>query len=321
MINGVGNMIRRATEKDISRLAEIHVMGWRTAYRDIVDDKILFGHMQVGKRLEVFRTAVKDKNESNFVYEEDGIVKGFLTMGKSRDEDGGGAYELWSLYVDPLMTGKGIGTELIRFCEKKAQELGYIKINLWILKDNEIGRLFYDNLGYIEDGKKRYIEKLKLTEIRYSKKFKADTSQVRLRRARMEDALFLYDVKTSMLKVYSQLVWGEWDELLQRKRFKEEFGHYEHYVITYKQVDIGILQVNQKEDTVEIIEVELVNAYQETGIEEYVISEIIADYKGIGKRKSIQIGCFKLNAKAKKLYEKLGFQVIKENETHYVLEQ
>jgi len=43
-------MIRRAKVDDANRIAEIHVFGWRCAYRGIVSDEYLFGKASVGKQ-------------------------------------------------------------------------------------------------------------------------------------------------------------------------------------------------------------------------------------------------------------------------------
>jgi len=43
-------MIRKATVEDANRLAEIHVFGWRFAYRNLISDELLFKKMNVVKR-------------------------------------------------------------------------------------------------------------------------------------------------------------------------------------------------------------------------------------------------------------------------------
>jgi hypothetical protein len=40
---------------------------------------------------------------------------------------------------------------------------------LWVLKENTIGRNFYEKNGYMPEGKEQDIEKLKVTETRYIK--------------------------------------------------------------------------------------------------------------------------------------------------------
>lgn len=43
-------MIRKATVEDSNRLAEIHITGWRFAYRNLIPDDYLFRTMEVVTR-------------------------------------------------------------------------------------------------------------------------------------------------------------------------------------------------------------------------------------------------------------------------------
>ena len=161
-------MIRPMQISDVPRAAEIHVFGWRSAYRGIVSDEILFNEMLVAKRLNIFENAVLNQTEDTYVFD-DGIIKAILTIGVCRDTDKQKSFELWGIYVEPLMKRQGIGSKLVDFCEKRAIESGFHEVCLWVLDENVIARMFYEKLGYHSDGAKKYIEFLKTTEIRYSK--------------------------------------------------------------------------------------------------------------------------------------------------------
>ena len=161
-------MIRPADISDANRMAEIHVFGWRTAYRGIVSDDFLFTQLHVAKQEKHFQDAIQNKLEESYVWD-DGIIKGFLTMGPCRDADEPNAFELWGIYVEPLMKRQGIGSQLVRFCEEIAKARGYTEIVLWVLEKNQSGRDFYEKLGYVADGKRNYIEALLVGEIRYRK--------------------------------------------------------------------------------------------------------------------------------------------------------
>ena len=112
--------IRPMEVRNIPRVAEIHVLGWRSAYRGIVSDEILFGRMSVqrsiGRFTEHFAT---DDEYSHYVYD-DGIIKGIMTICPCRDADKPGYFELGGIYIEPVMQRSGIGRELARFCEKTA---------------------------------------------------------------------------------------------------------------------------------------------------------------------------------------------------------
>lgn len=91
-------------------------------------------------------------------------------IGPSRDKDKTDSYELRGLYVDHSMHNKGIGTQMISFCEERTRELGYSEVILWALEENRHARYFYENRGYKPDGITKYIDKYQVNEVRYTKK-------------------------------------------------------------------------------------------------------------------------------------------------------
>ena len=162
-------MIRAMALSDVSRVAEIHVFGWRDAYRCFISDDFLFKSMLVSKRIDVFDNSVRNNAEENYVYD-DGIIKAFLTIGRCRDEDKPESFELWGIYVDPFMKRQGIGSKMVEYCENRALERGFQEVCLWVFKENMAARLFYEKLGYLPDNSSKYIEFLSATEIRFSKR-------------------------------------------------------------------------------------------------------------------------------------------------------
>jgi len=169
-------MIRAMQASDIPRVAEIHVFGWRCAYRGIVPDQHLFNTMLVSKRMERWAEILQRKDTEcsnwgceNYVYD-DGIIKGILTIGPCRDEDKPNAYELGGIYVDPCMQGQGIGTILAQHCEKIAAQGGYKELCLWTFEKNTAARGFYEKLGYVHDSKTQIVEPYNAVGVRYIKR-------------------------------------------------------------------------------------------------------------------------------------------------------
>ena len=168
-------MIRIMQLPDVPRVAEIHVFGWRAAYRGIVTDEFLFNEMLVSKRISVFDNSVHNNTEETYVFD-DGIIRSFLTIGTCRDSDKPDCFELWGIYVDPFMQRQGIGSKMVRFCEERAVERGFKAICLWVLEGNKNARGFYEKLGYLPDGSGKFIELFGAAEIRYSKNLGARIS-------------------------------------------------------------------------------------------------------------------------------------------------
>ena len=126
-------MIRKATAKDISRIAEILVFVKRMNYRSIFqDDAVSFGEIQVLPVAEEYSNP--EILETIRVYESDGIVKGLIRIVER---------EVVELYVEHFFQGQGIGAELIEFAKKE-----YDVNCLWVLEKNTDAIRFYETHGF-----------------------------------------------------------------------------------------------------------------------------------------------------------------------------
>ena len=152
-------MIRNATEKDASRLAEILIFSKRVAYRSIFqNDKVSFGEMQV---LPLAMEYIKNPEllEHIFVYDDE-FVKGMINI---QLHDGNSA-EIKELYIDPFFQNQKIGSQLLEFLEVQMQNLGISNIFLWVLEKNDTARKFYEKHHFrattekaLEKGTEEYI--------------------------------------------------------------------------------------------------------------------------------------------------------------------
>lgn len=124
--------IRKATARDLSRIAEILVFTKRVNYRSIFrDDPYSFGVLQVLPVAEKY--ADPGILEHIWVYEEE-FVKGLLHMEGE---------EIKELYVDSFFAGQGIGGELIEFA-KGEQGARF----LWTIEKNQGAVRFYERHGF-----------------------------------------------------------------------------------------------------------------------------------------------------------------------------
>ena len=162
-------MIRPMALADVPRVAEIHVFGWRTAFRGIVSDEILFGKRSVAGSMQRFKETLGSGEYGETYVFDDGLIKAFMTIGVCRDEDKQNAFELGGIYVEPLMKRQGIGASLVEFCEKIATERGYKEICLWVLEGNYNSQRFYEKMGFAADGTRKFLENIQATATRYVK--------------------------------------------------------------------------------------------------------------------------------------------------------
>jgi len=150
---------------DASRMGEIHVFAQRTAYRGTVSDEFLFGDkMSVEKRIGYFANGSAEA----YVFD-DGIIKGFITLGPCKDDDKQGSFELYRIFVDPFMFGGGIGAKMAAHTEEVAAKQNYNEVCLWVLQGNKSAQGFYEKIGYVADGAVRISEYFQVPEVRYIK--------------------------------------------------------------------------------------------------------------------------------------------------------
>jgi GNAT superfamily N-acetyltransferase len=148
-------MIRRAEEKDASRLAEILIFAKRTAYRQIFNnDNVSFNEMQVLDLALDFRDK-ESELEDIYVYD-DGIVKGLIKWGKADSKDIENSIEIFELYIDTFFQGQGIGSVLIKDCIEQAKKQSIRKIFLWVLEKNYNARKVYEKHGFKPDDVSRF---------------------------------------------------------------------------------------------------------------------------------------------------------------------
>lgn len=145
-------MVRKATNQDISRIAEIIVFGKRVAYRSIFrNDEVSFNEMQVIPLWEEYKE--NPENLNNMRVFDDGIVKGVINCKPVGDE-----VEICEFYVEPFFKGKGIGRKLMEHVIAESKESGKSRIFLWVLEENISARGFYEVIGFHASGETCLVE-------------------------------------------------------------------------------------------------------------------------------------------------------------------
>ena len=160
-------MIRSAIKSDASRIAEILIFTKRAHYRTIFhNDYVSFHEMQV-LDLALFYRDDPEARTGVYVYEDGGIVKGMMSMGRKHQEKDG--LELKELFIDPFFQGQGIGTDFMKYlcsCGRNEQRK---RAFLWVLEGNHKARRFYEKFGFCSCGEKKRIPGTEQNEIKYVK--------------------------------------------------------------------------------------------------------------------------------------------------------
>ena len=134
--------------------------------------------------------------------------------------------------------------------------------------------------------------------------------QFEVRQATPGDRDTLYRIKREAMRPYVEQIWG-WDEEFQERRFRESYDHTETQVMLVHGRAVGLLRVSERESATFIDQIEIVPEYQGRGIGTALINNVLA------RGRPVELDVLKVNVDARRLYERLGFRVTGETETHY----
>lgn len=144
--------IRVASVEDAPRIAEIHKLSCLDTYPNAkhgveiadIESAILDSKAKVNQWAK--RIASQGGNEQIWVFESDGILIGFCYALKKEEIN-----EIYSIYLLPYYTGRGIGKELMEIasgwvgCDKE--------LMLEVVSYNDAAMRFYESLGFVKTGR------------------------------------------------------------------------------------------------------------------------------------------------------------------------
>ena len=139
------------------------------------------------------------------------------------------------------------------------------------------------------------------------------------RECSLDDFEFLFELKKNFKK-YIENIYG-WDEEVQKERLRKDLEeHLEHkriIEISGQKVGVYATHITEYGDLF-INEINILKEYQKQGIGTDILTKQLEENKKNSIKTRLQV--FKENP-AKKLYERLGFTVYNETETHYQMEK
>jgi ribosomal protein S18 acetylase RimI-like enzyme len=152
--SGPGVRLRVAELDDASLLAGVFVAAWRDAYPGIVSDESL-------RRLDEAEIApwlsrlIGSRETTTVVAEDDngGGPVGFCRFGADPDEPSFG--HVFSLYVSPDASRRGIGRRLLAHALGELARCQLEPVTLWVFEENEVARAFYAAFGFVAVGTRR----------------------------------------------------------------------------------------------------------------------------------------------------------------------
>jgi RimJ/RimL family protein N-acetyltransferase len=147
--------IRHATPPDAASLATAEIESWRAAYTGLMPSAFLSGLSHAEKTESWRQTLLKHGAAGRkrvLVAVRDATAIGFVRVGCDTDKHEVGLVYL--LYVLPEYWRHGMGSGLMRAAMDELRNLGTREAILWVLRDNQRARAFYEGLGWRPDGRR-----------------------------------------------------------------------------------------------------------------------------------------------------------------------
>lgn len=152
--------VRTAALPDAEAIGALHVASWKETYTGILPAAML-AELSVEAWAEMWRSVLDPSKGIEHalvvVAEVDGQLVGFGSCGPQRDSRLAGAgfsAEFGAIYLLRSHQGRGGGRSLLAVMSGKMSSAGHSAASLWVLRENEPARAFYEQLGGIVVGER-----------------------------------------------------------------------------------------------------------------------------------------------------------------------
>jgi len=136
------------------------------------------------------------------------------------------------------------------------------------------------------------------------------------RQATAADFELIYQILRASLGPYVEQTFGSWDEEIQRKRFEQVTRVEDHQILGLQGKTAGCLCLKEAPDELRLARLFILPEFQRRGLGTAIMKGILelADQRKL----PVRLRVMRVNP-ARRLYERLGFQVIGEDETHFTM--
>lgn len=143
------------------------------------------------------------------------------------------------------------------------------------------------------------------------------TPAISFRPAQSTDLPLMFAILERNMTGYFLATWNAWNSGFQRQRFEQNFVVEQSQLILADGAPIGFLVCEQRPDVFFIHNIQIVSDWQRRGIGGRILSQLLDDARN--RRLKVQLEVLKANP-SQRLYERLGFRVVDDEETHYVMQ-
>lgn len=143
-------IIREVIESDYTTITDISIIGWRHAYRGILEQELL-DNLSFEEILARKTKWYSGEGHYSIVAVIEGDVVGFCDFGVSRRPQYGPG-EIKAIYLLPQYKGRGVGKLLMQSAMSKLREYNLIPFLVSTLEQNIAAQKFYEKLGFDQVG-------------------------------------------------------------------------------------------------------------------------------------------------------------------------
>ena len=145
--------IRRADVTDAPKIAAAHLRSWEDAYSDLLPEEE-FDKRPLEHRTQEWTDRLENEDFIVSIAESGGDVLGFsgVCSAPPHDAGDGPTGELAFLYLVKEAWGEGLGRKLHDVAVDCLARRDFTSAVLWVLRDNDSARRFYETNGWRADG-------------------------------------------------------------------------------------------------------------------------------------------------------------------------
>jgi ribosomal protein S18 acetylase RimI-like enzyme len=145
--------LRAAVRADAPALAAVLVQTWRGRYRGMVAQHVLDDLDEPGFARWFDGLLAPGSGHAAIVATAGEAVIGFIHVGADEEDPSRG--HVFSFYVAPPFSGRGIGRALLARALAELSARGYRVVTLWVFTDNAPAVRLYERAGFRPDGAQR----------------------------------------------------------------------------------------------------------------------------------------------------------------------
>ena len=139
-----------------------------------------------------------------------------------------------------------------------------------------------------------------------------------LRPATDADYDFLYKLHVATIRPAVEATWG-WNDAFQQELFRSRWDPTDTQIVVVDGNDVGVVRLRESDAEVFLSLIEIHPDHQNHGLGTTIVQDILT--KAHQHSLPVLLHVLKANEDARRLYERLGFEIIETREERYVMKK